>query len=105
LEEASHSLIIVELDPVLYEDSAEMVEYIQQALKQAAHEATVLLYSPGIDPFLEDLAKGADRVFYFEEGPRDTPKLTAKTWLKMKDQKTLEAFSGSNKGGLPFGTG
>jgi hypothetical protein len=50
LEEASHSLIIVEHDPLLYEDSAEMVEYISQALKQAAHEATVLLYSPGIDP-------------------------------------------------------
>ena len=70
-----------------------MVEYIQQALKQAAHEATVLLYSPGIDPFLEDLAKGADRVFHFEEWPRDTPKLNAKTWLKMKDQKAWEAFS------------
>jgi hypothetical protein len=62
-------------------------------LKQAVHEATVLLYLPGIDPFLEDLAKGADRVFYFEEEPRDTPKLTARPWLKMKDQKTLEASS------------
>jgi hypothetical protein len=61
-------------------------------MKQAFHEATVLLYSPGIDPFLEDLTKG-DRMFYFEEGPRNTPKLTTKTWLKMKDQKTLEAFS------------
>ena len=50
-------------------------------------------YSPGIDPFLEDFARGADRVFYFEEGPRETPRLTAKTWRKMKDQKTLEAFS------------
>ncbi|MDD1752205.1 MAG: hypothetical protein LUQ38_03835 [Methanotrichaceae archaeon] len=49
-----------------------------RALRQAAHEATVLLYSPGIDPFLEGLAEGADRVFYFEEGPRDTPRLTAK---------------------------
>jgi hypothetical protein len=46
----------------------------------------------GSTPFLEDLA-GADRVFYFEEGPRDTPMLVAKTWLKMEDQKTLEAFS------------
>ena len=67
----------------------EEVDYIQQALKQATHEATVPLYSPGIDPFLEDLAKGADRVFYFEDGPRDTPRLIAKIWLKMKDQKTL----------------
>jgi len=48
-------------------------------MKQASHEARVLLYSHGIDPFLEDLAKGADRVFYFEEGPRDTPRLSAKT--------------------------
>jgi hypothetical protein len=43
---------------MLCEDFTEMVEYIQQALKQAAHDATVLLYSPGIDPFLEDLARG-----------------------------------------------
>jgi hypothetical protein len=70
---------------MLYEDSTEMVKYISQALKQASHEATVLLYLPDIDPFLEDLTKGADRVFYFEEGARDTPRLTAKTWLKMKD--------------------
>ena len=93
LEEARYSLIIIEHDPSLYEDSAEMVEYISQAMRQASHEATVLLYSSGIDPFLEDLAKGADRVFYFEEGPRDTPRLTAKTWLKIKDQMTLEVFS------------
>ena len=53
----------------------------------------MLLYSSGIDPVLEDLAKSADRVFCFEEGTRDTPRLTAKIWLKMKDPKTLEAFS------------
>ena len=93
LEEARHSLIIIEHDPILYEDSQEMVEYISQAMKQAAHEATVLLYSPGVDQFLEDIAKGADRVFYFEDAPQPTPKLSVKTWLKMKDHKTLEGFS------------
>lgn len=61
-------------------------------MKQAAHEATVLFYSPGIDPFLEDMTKEVDRIFYCEEGPRAMPRLTAKTWLKMKDQMTLEAF-------------
>jgi hypothetical protein len=75
LEEASHTLITVEYDPLLYEDLTEMIEYSQQALKQAAHEATVLLYSPSIDSFLEDLVKSADRVFHFKEGPRDTPSL------------------------------
>jgi len=42
LEEAHHSLIIVEHDPLLYEDAQEMTEYISKALKQASHEATVL---------------------------------------------------------------
>ena len=69
LEEAHHSLIIVEHDPLLYEGSQDMTEYISKALKQASYEATVLLYSSGIDPFLEDLTNLADRVFYFEEGP------------------------------------
>jgi len=69
-----------------------MMEYVAKAMKRASHEATVLLYSPGIDPSLEDLAKGAGRVFYFEGGPQPTPKLSVKTLLKMKDQATLEAF-------------
>ncbi|MCJ7444386.1 MAG: hypothetical protein MUO26_07650 [Methanotrichaceae archaeon] len=53
-------------------------------MKQASHEATVLLYSPGIDPFIENLAKASNRVFYFEEGPRDSPRQTAKTWQKIE---------------------
>jgi hypothetical protein len=52
LEEACHSLIIVEHALMLYEDSTGMIEDLPQALKQAAHEATVLLYSLGIDPIL-----------------------------------------------------
>ncbi|MDD1753778.1 MAG: hypothetical protein LUQ38_11910 [Methanotrichaceae archaeon] len=39
------------------------------------------------------MAKFANRVFNFEEGPRESPKLTAKAWQKMKDQRTLEAVS------------
>ena len=37
-------------------------------------------------------AKGADRVFYLDDGLKNTPRLIAKTRLKMKDLKTLEAF-------------
>jgi len=67
LEEACHSLIIIEHDP--------------------------LLYSPGTDTFLEDMTKNADRVFYFDEGPRATMKLISKAYPKaQKSQKTLEAF-------------
>ena len=44
LEEAHHSLIIVEHDPLLYEDAKEMTEYISKALRQASYEAAVLLW-------------------------------------------------------------
>ena len=71
LEEARHSLIVIEHDPLLYEDAQWMVEYVSQGLHDAAKEAAVLLYSPGTDTFLEDMNKNADRVFYFDEGPRE----------------------------------
>jgi hypothetical protein len=41
-------------------------------MSDAAKEAVVLLYSSGTDPFLEDMTRNADRVFYFDEGPRAT---------------------------------
>lgn len=94
LEEAQHSIIIVEHDPMLYEDAAEMVDYVSHSLADAAKEAAVLLYAPGLDPFLEELARNADRVWYFEEGPRATPRLVSKAHPKaQKSQTTLEAFS------------
>lgn len=94
LEEAHHSIVVVEHDPMLYEDAAEMVDYVSHALADASKEAAVLLYSPGLDPFLEELARNADRVWYFEEGPRATPKLISRAHPKAeRSQTTLEAFS------------
>jgi hypothetical protein len=78
LEEARPSLIVIEHDPMLYEDAQGMVEYVSQGLHDAAKEAAVLLYSPGTDTFLEDMTRNADRVFYFDEGPRATRSLFRK---------------------------
>ena len=50
LEENHHSFLIVEHDPLLYEDSQEMVGYLAQALKQTSREATVMLLRPGAGP-------------------------------------------------------
>jgi hypothetical protein len=47
MEENHHSFLIVEHDPLLYEDAGEMVEYLAQTLKQTSREAIILLYSPG----------------------------------------------------------
>jgi hypothetical protein len=94
LEEAHHSLILVEHDPLLYEDASEMAEYVSKALRDAAKEAAVLLYAPGADPYLEELIKNADRVFYFDERPRAEARIAAKTNPRaQKRQTTLEAFS------------
>lgn len=94
LEEARHSLILIEHDPLLYEDAAEMVDYVSRSLGDAAKEAAVLLYSPSSDPFMEDLSRNADRVWYFDEGPRALPRLVTKAFPKAeKNQTTLEAFT------------
>jgi hypothetical protein len=91
LEENHHSFLIVEHDPLLYEDAKEMVEYVAQALKQTSREATVLLYSPALDSHLHAMTDLADRVFCFYEGQA---KDRVKSNLKMQgSQKTLEAYS------------
>jgi hypothetical protein len=94
LEENHHSFLIIEHDPLLYEDATEMVEYVVQALRQTSREATILLYSPALDPHLEKMTEQADRVFCFYEMPKVPAKGRAKVEQKMpKAQVTLEVFS------------
>jgi len=94
LEENHHSFLIVEHDPLLYEDAeSRMVEYLARALRQTSREATVLLYSPALDPHLQKMTELADRVFciYSEHAPT---RGHAKADPKMQGaQKTLEAYS------------
>jgi hypothetical protein len=94
LEENHYSFLIVEHDPMLYEDAKEMVEYVAQALKQTSREATILLYSPTLDPHLNRMTELADRAFCFYEGERSPMKGRAKADAKMSGaQATLEAYS------------
>jgi hypothetical protein len=68
-----------------------MVEYVAPALKQTSREATVLLYSPALDPHLEKMTELADRVFCFYESQT---KERTKSNLKIQGaQRTLEAYS------------
>ena len=50
LDENHHSFLIVEHDPMLYEDAEHMVEYVAQHIRQTSREATVLLYAPALIP-------------------------------------------------------
>ncbi|HNX09224.1 MAG TPA: hypothetical protein PKL29_03835 [Methanothrix sp.] len=97
LEECRHTLLIIEHDPLLYEDAEEMVEYVARAMREASRDCTVLLYSPASDPFLEVMTDYADRVFYFAKGPGAPPRPSAKGCKKAQTistdhQTTLEAF-------------
>ena len=93
LEENHHSFLIVEHDPMLYEDSQEMVGYLAQALKQTSREATILLYAPALDPHLEKMTELADRVFCIYNEPAEAKgQGTAKARMAGA-QRTLEAYS------------
>jgi DNA polymerase I len=78
LEENHHSFLIIEHDPLLYEGASEMIEYVAQHLRQTSREATVLVYSPAMDPHLEKMAELADRVFCFYMMPKSPAKNRAK---------------------------
>ena len=63
-KENHHSFLIVEHDPLLYEDAGQMEEYLAQALTQTSREATILLYTPGdgSPPAEDDGARRHDNV-------------------------------------------
>jgi hypothetical protein len=94
LEENHHSFLIIEHDPLLYEDANEMVEYVAQALKQTSREATILLIAPVLDPHLEKMTELADRVFCFYEMPKAPARGRMKVDPKMpRSQAILEAYT------------
>jgi len=94
LEENHHSFLIVEHDPMLYEDAEQMVEYIGQHLRQTSRDATVLVYAPALDPYLQKISELADRLFCFYEVPKAPARGRMSAEMKMPgSQSTLEAYT------------
>jgi hypothetical protein len=89
LEEAPHSLILIEHDPLLYEDAREMTEYVSHALSDAAKEAAVLLHAQGIDPFSRTWCKMPTVCSTSKKAPRETPRLAAKATLGLGRNREL----------------
>ena len=69
-------------------------EYISHALRDMANRATVVLYAPSADPYLEEMARRADRVFYLQgpERPRGKGSAAKLKLAESANQTTLEAF-------------
>ncbi|HOU70290.1 MAG TPA: hypothetical protein PLK88_02715 [Methanothrix sp.] len=66
---------------------------VEAALRQTSREATVLLYSPALDPHLQEMAELADRVFCIYSRPAGA-KGRGKAEARMTGkQSTLEAYS------------
>lgn len=62
LREAGHTVILIEHDPSLFEGAEQMVIPVSQAMKDAARESLVILYTPFIDRIASSLIRQADRI-------------------------------------------
>lgn len=62
LREASHTVVLVEHDPTLFEGAEKMLAPVAGALKDAGRESLVILYTPAIDRTFAALMRQADRV-------------------------------------------
>ncbi len=105
LSEAYHTVILVEHDPDLYEgtDQGMMLAQVTRALKAAARDAMVILFTPSADRTFHSLAKQADRVFHLAVPeskllPAFSPRSNRKygRGQESENQMTLEAFYGKN---------
>ena len=62
LKEASHTVIFIEHDPTLFDNADRLLDPVAAALRNAGHEALVILYSPDMDRSFATLARQADRL-------------------------------------------
>ncbi|MDD5141981.1 hypothetical protein [Methanoregula sp.] len=62
LREASHTIVLVEHDPTLFEGAGKMLAPVARALKDAGRESLVILYTPAIDRTFAALMRQADRI-------------------------------------------
>lgn len=62
LREASHTIVLVEHDPTLFEGAEKMLAPLAGALRDAGRESLVILYAPSIDRTFAALMRQADRV-------------------------------------------
>jgi DNA polymerase I len=62
LRDASHTVVLIEHDPTLFEGAEKMLAPVAGALKDAGRESLVILYAPSIDRTFAALMRHADRV-------------------------------------------
>ncbi len=97
LREAAHTIVLVEHDPLLFEGAENMIAPVSLALKDAGHDALVILYTPVIDRRFSALMRQADRIIEIAEAddlssraPRRSLRMQRNGGPLVRGQKTLE---------------
>ena len=65
LKEVSHTVLLLEHDPTLFDGAAEMMPQIAGMLKDIGRESLVILYTPSIDRSFSVLMRQADHIIEF----------------------------------------
>ncbi len=76
LKEASHTVVLVEHDPTLFDGAEVMIPQIAGMLKDTGRESLVILYSPSVDHTFSLLMRQADHLI--EIAPADDRDGTAR---------------------------
>ena len=97
LQNAAHTVILMEHDPTLFEGAEEMIPQIAGMLREVGRESLVILYSPSMDRSFSALMKKADHIIEIaldDEGPGRQPVRNAsqrwKQGSRLPQQMTLE---------------
>ena len=65
LKEVSHTVLLIEHDPTLFDGAAEMIPQIAGMLKDIGRESLVIVYTPSIDRSFSVLMRQADHIIEF----------------------------------------
>ena len=65
LKEVSHTVLLIEHDPTLFDGAAEMMPQIAGMLKDIGRESLVIVYTPSIDRSFSVLMRQADHIIEF----------------------------------------
>jgi len=76
LKEASHTVVLVEHDPTLFDGAEVMIPQIAGMLKEVGRESLAILYSPSVDHTFSLLMRQADHLI--EIAPADDRDGTAR---------------------------
>jgi len=77
LKEASHTVVLVEHDPTLFEGAQDLIPQIAGLLRDVGRESLVILYTPTMDSTFSGLIRQADHIIEIakaEDMPDSTPR-------------------------------